>query len=113
MMEEFDDMIPVTCDKNPPSLVSWYNTKTKKIVSREIYSANPESQGDHVRISKQGVEKFYAKAKESLKAFTQIINEAIEKITQYSSDELNLGASDFLKMSSQIRKICSYFADYT
>ena len=43
MMEEFEDMIPVTCDKNPNSLVSWYNTKTKKIVSREIYSAYPES----------------------------------------------------------------------
>ena len=70
MMEEFDDMIPVTCDKTPHSLVSWYNTKTKNIVSHEIYSAHPESLGDHVRIAKQGVEKFFAKAKETLKAFT-------------------------------------------
>ena len=70
MMEEFDDMISVTCDKNPHSLVSWYNKKTKKIVSNEIYSAQPELQGDHVRIAKWGVEKFFAKAKESLKAFT-------------------------------------------
>jgi hypothetical protein len=52
MMEEFDDMISVTCDKNPHSLVSWYNKKTKKIVSNEIYSAQPDLQGDHVRIAK-------------------------------------------------------------
>jgi hypothetical protein len=52
MMEEFDDMIPVTCDKTPHSLVSWYNKKTKKIVSNEIYFAHPESLGDHVRITK-------------------------------------------------------------
>jgi hypothetical protein len=41
MLDEFDGMLPVTCDKVKSSLVNWYNKKTKKIVSNEDYVANP------------------------------------------------------------------------
>ena len=48
MLDEFDDNIPVTCDKFSASLVSWYNKKTKNIVSNEAYISTPALMGDHI-----------------------------------------------------------------
>ena len=81
MLDDFDEMLPVTCDENPLNLVSWYNKKTKKIVSNEVYYSIPDKIGDHVPINKQNVEKFYSKAKESLQQFGRIITETIDSIT--------------------------------
>jgi hypothetical protein len=41
MLDEFDEMLPVTCDQWPSSLVNWYNKKTKAIVSNEQYFSSP------------------------------------------------------------------------
>jgi hypothetical protein len=111
MLDEFDDMLQVTCDQNPNSLVSWYNKKTKKLVSFELFYANPDAMNDHVRVTRKKVDKFFAKAKESLQGFNAILAETINSISLYASEELALGATDFLKLIFKIRKLCSYFTD--
>ena len=63
MLDDFDGMLPVTCDKFTSSLVSWYNKKTKKIISDEEYFAHPENMADHIKINRTSVDNFYAKAK--------------------------------------------------
>ena len=68
---------------------------------------------DHVQINRKAVDQFYAKAKESLIAFSATLTDTINKITKFSSEELALEASAFLKLTSQIRRLYGYFTDYT
>jgi hypothetical protein len=77
MLDEFDDMLQVTCDQKPNSLVSWYNKKTKKLVSNELFYAYPDAMNDHVGVTRKEVDKFFAKAKESLQAFNTILADTI------------------------------------
>ena len=77
MLDEFDDMLQVTCDQNPNSLVSWYNKKTKKLVSNDLFYANPDAMNDHIGVTRKEVDKFFAKAKESLQAFNTILADTI------------------------------------
>jgi hypothetical protein len=113
MLDEFDEYLPVTCDKFPASLVNWYNKKTKYVVSNEAYYSTPALMEDHVQINRKAVDQFYAKAKESLIAFSTTLTDTINKITKFSSEELALEASAFLKLTSQIRRLYGYFTDYT
>jgi hypothetical protein len=113
MLDEFDEYLPVTCDKFPASLVSWYNKKTKKVVSNEAYISTPALMEDHIQINRKSVDQFYAKAKESLIAFSATLTDTINQITKFSSEELALEASAFLKLTSQIRRLYGYFTDYT
>ena len=77
MLDEFDDMLPVTSDNHPSSLVSWYNKKTKKIICNEEYYANPDTIRDHVPIDRKNVDNFFAQAKDSLHNFNMMITEII------------------------------------
>ena len=113
MLDKFDDQIPVSCDKNKNNLVTWYNKKTKKLASMEEYSEFPENFADYVRINRKDVEKFFNRAKESLQAFNHILTETIENITKFGCEELSLKASDFLKFTSKVKKLYSYFTDFT
>ena len=108
MLDEFDEYLPVTCDKFPASLINWYNKKTKKVVSNEAYISTPALMNDHVQINRKVVDQFYAKAKESLTAFNATLTNTINQITKFSSEELALEASAFLKLTSQIRRLCGY-----
>ena len=113
MLDEFDENLPVTCDRFPASLVNWYNKKTKNIVSNEAYISSPALMNDHIQINRKVVDQFYAKAKESLIAFNATMMDTINQITKFTSEELALEASAFLKLTSQIRRIYCYFVDYT
>jgi hypothetical protein len=77
MLDEFDECIPVTCDKFPASLVNWYNKKTKHVVSNEAYYSTPALMEDHVQINRKVVDQFYAKAKESLVALSATLTDTI------------------------------------
>ena len=46
MLDEFDENLPVTCDRFPASLVNWYNKKTNNIVSNEVYYSSPAIKDD-------------------------------------------------------------------
>jgi hypothetical protein len=46
------------------------------------------------------VDQFYAKAKESLIGFNATLTNTINQITKFTSEELALQASAFLKLSS-------------
>ena len=48
MLDEFDENLPVTCDRFPASLVTWYNKKTKNIVSNDLYFSSPAQMDDHI-----------------------------------------------------------------
>ena len=37
MLDEFDEILPVTSDKNPGSFITWYNKYSKKVHSDEEY----------------------------------------------------------------------------
>ena len=100
MLDKFDEYLPVTCDNFPASLVNWYNKKTKNIVSNKVYFSSPALMDDHIQINRKTVDQFYAKAKESLIAFNAILTNSINQITKFSSEELALVASSFLKLSS-------------
>jgi hypothetical protein len=100
MLDEFDEYIPVTCDRFPASLVNWYNKKTKNIVSNEVYFSSPAHMEDHIKINRKAVDQFYSKSKESLMAFNAILTNAINQITKFLSEELALEASAFLKLTS-------------
>ena len=113
MLEEFDGILSVTCDLIPHSLVTWYNKQTKKLVSNQLFYYHPEKMDDHVKIAAKDVDKFFAKAKESLKAFNDDLVDIINQITLFTSDQLHLGATEFLKLSSKTRKLYSYFTDFT
>ena len=113
MLDEFDENLPVTCDKFPAILVNWYNKKTKKVVSNDVYISSPALMEDHILINRKAVDQFYAKAKESLIAFNATLTNTINQITKFTSEELALQASAFLKLSSQIRRLYGYFTDYT
>ena len=113
MLDEFDEYLPVTCDKFPASLISWYNKKTKKVVSNEAYISTPALMEDHIQINRKSVDQFFAKSKESLIAFSATLTDTINQITKFSSEELALEASAFLKLTSQIRRLYGYFTDYT
>ena len=63
MLDDFDDKIPVTCDKVPTSIVNWYNKVSKTIVSDEHYYANPTKKDDFIKINLAFVDRFYLKAK--------------------------------------------------
>ena len=66
MLDEFDENIPVTCDRFPASLVNWYNKKTKNIVSKEAYESSPALKDNHIQINRKAVDQFYTEAKDSL-----------------------------------------------
>jgi hypothetical protein len=55
---------------------------------------------DHIKINRKAVDQFYSKSKESLMAFNAILTNAINQITKFSSEELALEASAFLKLTS-------------
>ena len=65
-----------------------------------MYFLSPALMDDHIQINRKAVDKFYAKAKESLMAFNAILTNAITQITKFSSEELALEASAFLKLTS-------------
>ena len=113
MLDDFDECLPVTCDRFPASLVNWYNKKTKKVVSNEEFFSSPALMNDHIQINRKAVDQFYAKAKESFIAFNATLTNTINQITKFSSEELALEASAFLKLTSQIRRLYGYFTDYT
>jgi hypothetical protein len=113
MLDEFDENLPVTCDRFPASLVNWYNKKTKNVVSNDVYYTSPAQMDDHIQINRKVVDQFYAKAKESLIAFNATLTNIINQITKFATEELALQASAFLKLSSQIRRLYGYFTDYT
>jgi hypothetical protein len=56
LLDEFDENLPVTCDRFPASLVNWYNKKTKKIVSNEAFFSYPALMNDHVQINRKAVD---------------------------------------------------------
>jgi hypothetical protein len=68
---------------------------------------------DYIQINRKAVDQFYAKAKESLIAFNTSLTDIINKIIKFTSEELPLEASAFLKLTSQIRRLYSYLTDYT
>jgi hypothetical protein len=105
MLDEFDENLPVTCDRFPASLVNWYNKKTKKVVSNEAYISTPALMEDHIKINRKSVDQFYAKAKESLIGFNATLTNTINQITKFTSEELALQASAFLKLALQIRRL--------
>jgi hypothetical protein len=55
---------------------------------------------DHVQINRKSVDEFYAKAKESLIAYNATLTNTINQITKFTSEELALEASAFLKLTS-------------
>ena len=100
MLDEFDENLPVTCDRFPASLVNWYNKKSKNVVSNDVYFSSPAQMDDHIQINRKVVDQFYAKAKESLIGFNATLTNTINQITKFTSEELALQASAFLKLSS-------------
>ena len=46
-------------------------------MSNEQFYANPDAMNDHVGVTRKEVDKFFAKAKESLQAFNTILADTI------------------------------------
>ena len=107
-----DESLPVTCDRFPASLVNWYNKETKKVVSNEAYESSPALKDNHIQINRKAVDQFYTEAKDSLIAFNKIMMNTINQITKFTSEEEDLEASAFLKLTSQIRKLYGFCTDY-
>ena len=48
LIDDFTEALPILSDNNPQTQVSWYNKKTKKLVSNEECFSSPQTFGDHV-----------------------------------------------------------------
>ena len=108
-LREFEDHISVNCDKYPEELVEFYNTINKSLVSKKFVAEGIEN---HVKINKDNVNKFLFDSKDRLTTFRQIIDDKIKTISAYADDKLNIGANDFMKLISEVRKLTDYQKDF-
>ena len=106
-------MLPVTSDRFPNSFVTWYNKSTKKIHCDEEHAEFPSNFGDYIRINRKEIFKFFGKAKESLFSFNTKISEVIDVLSDVMKEERTQTATEFLEMTTKVKRLYSYFTDYT
>ena len=93
--------------------MTWYNKSTKKIHCDEEHAEFPQNFGEYIRINRKEIFKFFGKAKESLISFNTKISEAINNLTELMNEETTQTASEFLEMTSKVKKLYSFYSDYT
>jgi hypothetical protein len=93
--------------------VTWYNKSTKKIHCDEEHAEFPQNFGEYIRINRKEIFKFFGKAKESLLSFNTKISEAINNLTELMNEETTQTAFEFLEMTSKVKKLYSFYSDYT
>ncbi len=112
MLDDFNSGIPVFSDKNPKACVTCYNKNTKMVYSDEEFDEFPQCFIEYFRINREGVFKFYSEAKESLSQFSRLLSATIEEITNFLNDELSIKASDFMSLTSRIKKFYSFYTEF-
>jgi hypothetical protein len=93
--------------------VTWYNKSTKKIHCDEEHAEFPQNFGEYIRINRKEIFKFFGKAKESLISFNTKISEAINNLTELMNEETTQTAPEFLEMTSKVKKLYSFYSDYS
>jgi hypothetical protein len=113
MLDDISEVLPVTSEKYPNSFVTWYNKSTKKIHCDEEHAEFPQNFGEYIRINRKEIFKFFGKIKESLISFNTKISEAIINLTELMNEETTQTAPEFLEMTSKVKKLYSFYSDYT
>jgi hypothetical protein len=113
MLDDISEVLPVTSDRFPNSFVTWYNKLTKKIHCDEEHAEFPQNFGDYIRINRKEIFKFFGKSKESLFSFITKISEVIDVLSDVMNEERTQTATEFLQMTAQVKRLYSYFTDYT
>ena len=93
--------------------MTWYNKSTKKIHCDEEHAEFPQNFGEYIRINRKEIFKFFGKAKESLISFNTKISEAINNLTELMNEETTQTAPEFLEMTSKVKKLYSFYSDYS